>query len=866
MKKDKAVRKAEFKAAAVKKLKSLIGPMIILLLILAAVVTIMLWPETVEEEKIIELRGFSGEETEYVMENDKLKFVMDAATTQFSVTVKETGEVWYSNPQGAAEDPIAFTMEKNKMQSTLLLTYSTINGVDTLYNNYEHSMTNQLYEVEQGEDYIRVDYSIGEVEREYIFPIVMTEERYKNYLDNATGSPKNLLSQFYKKYDINKLSRSDEKIKDELLERFPLMETTVIYVIRDDTKSGVLTKLEDYFTNELGYTYEEYLVDKAEDHGTKTSDKPVFNVSMIYRLDGGDLIAEVPYDSFDYVEDRPVYQVSILPYFGAAGTDEEGFLFVPEGGGALINYNNGKIAQNSYYADVYGWDMCIDRDAIVRETRTAFNVFGAAKGDASYICIIEDGATSASVRADISGRNGSYNYVNALFGLLKREQYDVSSKYNGDMFVYEQALPEGESMVQRYRFVNSNSYVDMAKAYQDYLLETNEALTKKDTAETPVLVEIVGAVDKIKQVLGVPVSRPLTLTTFEEATELVGELKAAGMNELSVKLTGWANGGVKQKMLETIKPVKKLGSEKDLQNLVTTANDLGITVYLDGITDYAIDSDMFDGFIAFIDAARYISKEKAELYEYSTTTYAKRDDLDEYYLLNAEQIQKMTKNLTDKTASYGAGVSFANIGKDLSSDYTRKNPTSRENTMKNQMATLETVSANQQVLINYGNVYAVPYADLVTNMNLSGSQYTILDSLVPFYQLAIHGYVNYTGEALNLTKNVTDEILRSAEYGAGLAFTIMQETPFTLQNTLYTQYFGSEYDACNEDMYATYNRYNSELGHVFNQEMVNHESFTPEVKCTTFEDGTKVYVNYSHADYTTNDGTIVPARDYIVTR
>ena len=867
MKKDKAVRKAEFKAAAVKKLKSLIGPVIILLLILAAVVTIVLWPETVEEEKIVELRGFSGEETEFVMENDELKFVMDATTTQFSVTVKDTGEVWYSNPAGAAEDPVAFTMEKNKMQSTLLLTYSTINGVDTLYNNYEHSMKNQLYEVEQGEDYIRVDYSIGEVEREYIFPIVMTEERYKAELDKATGSPKNMLSQFYKKYDINKLSRSDEKIKDELLARFPLMETTVIYAIRDDAKAGVKAKLEDYFTNELGYTYEEYLVDKEQDLGTKTSDKPVFNVSMIYRLDGGDLIAEVPYDSFDYVEDRPVYQLSILPYFGAAGKDDEGFLFVPEGGGALINYNNGKTAQNSYYADVYGWDMCIDRDAIVRETRTAYNVFGAAKGNASYICIIEDGVTSAAIRADISGRNGSFNYVNALHGLLKREQYDVSSKYNGAMFVYEKALPAGESIVQRYRFVNSNSYVDMAKAYQGYLLETNaDTLVKKDTAETPVVVEIVGAVDKIKQVLGVPVSRPLPLTTYEEATKLVEELKAAGMNELSVKVTGWANGGVQQKILNKVKTIRQLGSKSELQNLVDTANNLGVNLYLDGITNYAINSDFFDGFMTFTDAARFISKEKAELYEYSTTTYAKREDLDEYYLLNAENIRTMIKNLSEKTAAYGAGVSFSDIGKDLSSDYTRKNPTSRETMLKEQVELLSEISQKQNILINYGNVYAVPYADVVTNMNLAGSSYSILDKQVPFYQLALHGYTNYTGEALNLTKNVTDELLNSAEYGAGLAFTLMQETPFTLQNTLYTEYFGSEYGACSEDMYATFNRYNKELGHVFNQEMVNHEALTDEVKCTTYEDGTKVYVNYSYADYTTNDGTIVPARDYIVTR
>ena len=70
MRKDKATRKAEFKAAVIKQLKSLIGPMIVLLLIVAAVVTIMLWPETVEEEKVVELRGFSGTETEYVLENE----------------------------------------------------------------------------------------------------------------------------------------------------------------------------------------------------------------------------------------------------------------------------------------------------------------------------------------------------------------------------------------------------------------------------------------------------------------------------------------------------------------------------------------------------------------------------------------------------------------------------------------------------------------------------------------------------------------------------------------------------------------------------------------------------------------------------
>ncbi len=866
MRKDKATRKAEFKAAAIEKLKGLIAPLVAILLILAAVVAVKLLPEEAEEEKIIELRGYSGEEEEFVLENDKLKFVMDAETTQFELTVKETGQVWQSNPQDADSDALAFKTEKSKLKSTVLLTYTTINGVDTLYNNYDFSMVNKLFEVTQEGNQIRIDYSIGDVEREYIIPLVLEEERYNAMMEQMDGSGKNMISQYYKKYDINNLGRSDEKIKDELVARYPLMETTVIYGLRDSANEAVKKKLEGFFEG-VGYTYEDYLLDKEKDTDVKASDKPVYNMSVIYRIEDGDLVVEVPNDSFDYLDDKPIYYLSLLPYFGAAGTEEEGFLFVPEGGGAIIDFNNGKVTQNPYYASVYGWDMCQDRKAVVHETRTNFNVFGEAKGDSSYLCMIEQGAPYAAIQADIAGRNNSYNFVNAVYTVTKREQYDVSDKYNGNMFVYEENLPEGESYVQRYRFINSGDYADMAKVYRDYLKETYEgAFTKLDTEETPVVVEIVGAVDKVKQVFGVPVSRPLALTTYSEAENLITELKNAGMNELSVKMTGWANGGMLQKMFEKVKTVKELGSKKDLQKMIDTANSLGVSVYLDGITNYAIDSDFFDGFFVFTDAARFVSKEKAELMEYSTTTFGKRDDLDEYYLLNFDQIKKMTENFKSAAESYNAGVSFADIGKELSSDFTKKAPVSRQKVMESHISTLADISSDMKIMINDGNDYAVAYADVISNMDLRGAEYTIIDRTVPFYQMALHGYVEYVGEALNLTKEIQDELLKSAEYGAGLSFTLMEESSFTLQNTLYTEYFGAEYAAAKNNVFTIFERYNKELGHVFDQEMTDHEFLASDVTCTTYEDGTKVYVNYTYNDFTTADGTVVPAKDYTVTR
>ena len=187
--------------------------------------------------------------------------------------------------------------------------------------------------------------------------------------------------------------------------------------------------------------------------------------------------------------------------------------------------------------------------------------------------------------------------------------------------------------------------------------------------------------------------------------------------------------------------------------------------------------------------------------------------------------------------------------------------------MTTQSERLKELSADgTNIMINMGNDYAAIYSDMITNMDLQGSEYTILDAYVPFYQLAIHGYVNYTGAALNVSGHTEDELLLSAEYGAGLYFTLMRETAFALQKTLYTEYYGSDYDAWHDKLSEIYTRYNEELGHTFNQEMTSHECITSELKCTTYEDGTRVYVNYGYADAVTAEGIEVPARDYKVVR
>lgn len=862
MKKDKAVRKAELMTALKKQIKSLIGPLVILVIIIVGILVITLWRSEEEPEEFIKVNAYEGGDQELVLENDRLQFVMDPATTQFVVRVKDSGEMWYSNPADAAEDTLALNVDKDKLKSTLLLTYSTINGVDTLYNNYTYSMEKQIYNIEQGEDYIKVHYTIGDMDKEYIIPPVITKERMDVLLENMSKSDAVMISDYYKKYDINNLGKKDNK--EELLADYPILETEVIYVLRDTTKDNVKSKFEQYFAD-AGYTTEEYLADKELDMTEKTSEKPAFNISMVYRLEGEDLLVEVPMTEIQYKEDYPLLYLNILPFFGAAGMEEEGYLLVPEGGGSIIRFNNGKLAQNSYYANVYGWDMALDRMAIVHETRTYFNVFGMARGDHSFLCILEEGAPYASIQADVSGRTNSYNSVNAIYNVVHREQYDVADRYNGNMFVYEEGIAQ-ESLRQRYRFVDSGSYVDMAKSYGNYLKEQyGDYLAEREDEQTPVVIELLGAIDKVKQVLGVPVSKPLKLTGYEEGVEILDQLKQDGMQNISVKLTGWMNGGVEQKILQDVDLIAELGGKRGYNQLVDYTTQNQIPLYLDGVTNYAYNSNVFDGFWTVRDAARFVSKEDAELYEYNPITYGKRESGDTYYLLKGAVIDRMAQNLTAQAHKSQVNVSFQDIGSQLSSDFNKKAFVSRQAALQQQAERLRSIrDSGTDIMINMGNDYAIAYSSLVTNMDLTGSEYTIIDETVPFYQMAVHGYVNYTGESLNLAQNYEEELLKSAEYGAGLSFTLMKESAFALQNTMYSQYFGASFDGWHSKMLEIYNRYNEELGHIYRQGMVNHELLEKKLTCTTYEDGTRVYVNYSYKTCTTEDGIQVPARDYMV--
>jgi hypothetical protein len=815
-----------------------------------------------EQNGLMETYSYEEGQDTYLLENDELKLTLDPETTYFQVLDKSNNTVWYSNPADGANDPLADNQSKKYLQSTLLIVYSNDTGINTIFNNFEFSISKKIYSVEQGDGFIKVNYTIGNVQKVYVMPSAIPESRMMTFYDQMDKSSKRKIDNYYRKLDINNLRATDDK--NALLEQYPDLAQENIYVLRENTQEHLKKSIEEIFA-QVGYTLEDYEEDEARYSRESREDNPFFNVSVVYRLEGNDLVVSLPFEDMQWRKDYPLIKVKVLPYLGAGSTEEEGFILVPEGTGAVINFNNGKNTQSAYYTDVYGWDEALLRDALTDNTRSEYPVFGISKSNGSMLCMLENYGCTASLEADVSGRNHSYNFAAATYTTLHGSALNLSAKTDKTVMVFEAEKPSGE-IRQRYSFLDTTDYIGMAGAYRSYLMARYPELKKQEENGAPVNITLIGAIDTVKQRLGLPVSVPEALTTYKEAADILQDLQDSGYRRLSVRYEGWMNGGIKQSVPTKIKSVSELGSKKTLKDFIRQAREFNVPVYLSGMTEYAYETGALDGFVSTRDAARYTSRERIELYNFSPVYFGIEDWRDSYYLLKPQLTLQYMGNLAKAAKDYEAGVAFSDIGYVVSADYNPKNLTTRQEVIDLQTAELKSIMADgTKVMVRGGNDYALPYASHITDMKLEGTGYHILDYMVPFYSAAIHGLVDYTGVSLNLSGDYHQAVLNSAENGAGLSFTFMKESASTLQDTFYTYLFGTDYDKWKEEAYSIYSRYNEELGHCFNQYITSHERIGEGVYETGYEDGTRVYVNYNYEAYE-DGGLLIPARDYYVER
>jgi hypothetical protein len=458
--------------------------------------------------------------------------------------------------------------------------------------------------------------------------------------------------------------------------------------------------------------------------------------------------------------------------------------------------------------------------------------------------------------------------VSGQFTLVHGAKMDIGGRSDKSVYLYEKDLPAGERIVERFIPCAQDNYVGMAKEYRSYLQKTTPSLAARTGANVPVAVEIVGAVNKIQHRLGFPLDLPLKLTTYKEAEAMVGDLARFGWKDAQIKLIGWFNGSVDHSVPSRIKLIGDLGSKKDFRNLAAAARENGYDFYVEGDFLYMKNPRLFDGFSLFEDAARYVSRKRVETYPFSFVWFGERKNWGKLsYLARPAYMRELVTGFVSRAAGLGAdNIAFRTIGARLAGDYNEKRLVSREASMNMQRELLAGLKqSGTGVLVNTGYVYALPYADFITDLPLSDQGFGIIDTAVPFYEIAIHGLVPYTGRAINLAEDYTKNLLKTIETGAGLYFSFMTEETALLQETKFRQFYANEYARWVNDADALYQRFAKDFGGLYGQTIEDHLILAPDVTVTEYGNGVKVVVNASETAYRYN-GLSIRANDYKVLR
>ncbi|AEE95676.1 DUF5696 domain-containing protein [Mahella australiensis] len=700
-----------------------------------------------------------------------------------------------------------------------------------------------------------------------IVPQAISAERFEQILDKIpSASDKSVLKRRYRLISLK--SMKDESERRDALSQYPVLEEHDIYELRPNLNDLVMQQLDEIFRS-TGYTIDDLNKDHAENNvPPREANKDIFTIPLEYKLDGEGLIVSVDAKEIKYDTSYPLTQIRVLEFFGAGNAETSGYMLVPDGSGAIINMNNGKNDVRPYMGYLYGNDRAIRREEVFERSEQAYlPLFGIKQGDNALFGIVEEGSAFASIVADVSGRINSYNIACVEFMTLPNDTIDLTAMAgNNVVMAYQPRIYQGAFKI-RYSFLSGQDadYVGMAKSYREYLLNKGQLKKAKNGSGLPFYIELIGAIDRIKPVAGVPVRGIEPLTTYDQAIEIIDKMINSGISNIKLKYTGWFNGGIRHSLSNNINLQSQLGGKKDFNKLTSFAADNGVEIYPNVSFEYAYKDKMFDGFSARSDAARFLDREVALVYDFDPATNRYDNTKEPYYIISPTRINPIVSSfLEDYKGLNVNGLSLATMGSDLNSNFRENGLVDREQAKALMVEQMEKLTQKGISLMASGvNDYALPYVAHILNMPMDSSGYNITDESVPFYEIALHGYISYAGEPINLAGDYTRSVLKAAETGAGLYFTWIYGENSLVKDSDYNYLYSVNYEAWLGRAVELYNRMNAVLSDVQDKAIVDHRKLRQDVYKVTFEGGKSIIVNYSDAPVSIND-TIIEANNFKV--
>ncbi|MBD5128629.1 MAG: hypothetical protein HDT43_01685 [Ruminococcaceae bacterium] len=550
---------------------------------------------------------------------------------------------------------------------------------------------------------------------------------------------------------------------------------------------------------------------------------------------------ETPNDTTEST--RSIVDLSLFPAMNAAYLDEEGYFVIPDGSGAVINFNNGKTSSNKYSQKIFGRDYSLSQERAPKKTEQAYlPILGVVKKDSALLEVITEGAAYATAKAGVAGQEATgFNTAYFEFAVRAADQYSLGGVNAANLKAYEQTkVPEPRLTVRYYPIAKSGAtYVDVAKRYQQYLLDEG-LMSKKADSNTALYIDLYGGAVKERSVMGLPLKLQTPATTYEQAKLILQELKNRGVDNMIVAYNDFNTAGLTDRISNSVDYASSLGGKnafKALQDYCVTA---GITLAPNvDLTEFERSGNGYSRTGASVIG---VTKAYATQSEYEIAFGLPHDTRPNWFILTPAYYNKVYGEVVSSYSSEGIGaISVGNGTSLLYGDFSgsANKKTSRQQAVENLKKSYELInSSGIKFEASACNEYALKYVDSIRNIPLYSSGFDITDYDIPFYELVIHGYIPYTSKARNASASADELFLLSVVTGTPLHYDFMYESPNTLTDCKYEKLFYTHYEGWLDVAAEEYKFFNDNIASVSGATITDHKFLSSRVIETTFDNGT----------------------------
>lgn len=590
-------------------------------------------------------------------------------------------------------------------------------------------------------------------------------------------------------------------------------------------------------------------------------------VPVTYTLNDDHLSLHV--NTKDIVErngDKIAVEMAFNSTFGAADMEEDGYFVIPDGSGALINFNNGKSGYRVYQGKVYGADITAVKTTKPAVTQGVYlPMYGIVKGNSGLMVVADKGDTCATINAYTAGQNKtSYNACYFDFEVRTSDEYLMGGDSNPLRVFEKRGILVPEIEIKYYPVSKDDQsevdYVDIANAYKGYL-KNSQGVEKSSAADTSALyVDFYGATIKTETVLGMPVKMQHKTTSFSDAQDILSQLKGLGVENMVVNYNQWTTADIKEKVSDKAKPASLLGGKSDFNSLMSYANSNGITIYPE------VDNLTFksgSGYFTMTDTAIRVSNAYSRQIEYDLAHGIENKFYKSMSLLSPRKYEKVFNNLAKSYSKYGLNnISVGSATTVIYGDYGKRS-VSRENFKYNLQSYMENLNSSVgSVLADGANAYVLKYVDHITNVPLNSSKFDAFDQDIPFYQIVMSGLKPVSTTAVNGDAQVADLVLRAVACGSNLRFDLVAEDANELKDTRYDVLYYADYKYWLEDAAGCYKFANEVLKDVAGAEITEYNILPSGEIETAYSNGVTTVVNLDEKSVTKN-GTKYSIYDYV---